>query len=350
MKIDFSFPSSLTSAVKIPFIDEIVGSVVTKAHKVGVLSNTIMLFISMPDDDESPLEIDVRRTAFVYSPLLKLQQRVSNQMIHVTDLLPTLVNASSLQWRTRDRIFIDGINQWQALNTNEEERLDVYGDNFYINHYWKLSFGSNDSAGVYGSIENENMESDRDMTGYDFETYVKSVFSSELHLVLDKLTKQHIMFARSRARVHCNLKDIGESAVEDIRCSRAEPCLFDLLADPCEFDNKHEHDFDSRRQHMKEILRRYLNGEKIDEISVKSTGVSSAMEDGTMVGVILGASVFVSIFVFVIVVCVKEKCNRRRSVYYDKTKKKSTKNEVAKEEASKDDDVNAISVISHNSK
>ena len=37
------------------------------------------------------------------------------------------------------------------------------------------------------------------------------------------------------------------------------------------------------------------------------------------IGAILAGSVFGGILIFIIVVCVKEKCNRRRSVYTNKT-------------------------------
>lgn len=321
-----------------------------KAQRLDVLKDTIVLFLSLPDSGDSPLEISVRRTAFIYSPLLKLQQRVSNQMVHIIDLLPTLVNATGLKWRTRDRIFIDGVNQWQALNENEEQRLSVYGDNFVIKNNWKLSLGVGDGSGFYGSMENENMESDKDMTEYDFSTYVNSIFSSEIHLtLLDELSPEHIMFLRNRARVHCNLKDIDESAVENIKCSPSKPCLFDLFEDPCEFDNKHEQEFDVRREQMRASLQRFRNGEKTDEVAVKSTSPNAdeAVKDGTMTGVILGATVVACISVFIIVVCVKERCNQKRSVYYDKsrdeTKAKNGGNRAQQ-------NANGISVISDSSK
>jgi len=348
-----------SSTVKIPFVDEIVGAIVTKAKHVNALSNTIVLFVSLPDNDESAaavkstIEINIRRTALVYSPLLKLQQRVSNQMMHVIDLLPTLVNATSLKWRTRDRIYIDGINQWPALNANDEERLDVYGDNFYISNYWKLSFGtsSNDSsssssnnpnsdddsnesgiAKSYGSLANENMESNHDATGYDFATYKALIFASELHAVLNTtppLTAEKIMFLRSRAKVHCNLNDVDESTVAAITCSRTTPCLFNLLEDPCEFDDKFEADYDARRNHMQNHLVRYLNGESFTDISNRNNDVTTTAtpaahnedDDMWIVAAVLGGIVFACISAFIIVVCVKEKCNRKRSVYHARASK-----------------------------
>jgi hypothetical protein len=266
--------------------------------------------------------------------------------------LPTLVNASNLKWRTKDRIYVDGINQWHALNTNDEERLDVYGENFYISNYWKLTFGAADeSNGLYGSIENEDMESDKDMTRFDFETYVNSVYASDIHSALEEISPQKIRFLRSRAKLHCNLNDRDESDVKTIKCSRSDPCLFNLLEDPCEFDNKREPEFDLRRDHLKENLERYSRGESIDDISVKSTSNNAEenSQDGTLVGVILGSSVLAGIFVFIIVVCVKEKCNRRRSVYHAKVKKEKKNPNGTLQENSRnaiERDENAISVIS----
>jgi hypothetical protein len=336
-------------------VDEIVGSMTSKAHAAGSLNNTILLFVSLPDDeDESPLEINIRRTAFVYSPLLGRQQRVSSQIIHAIDLLPSLVNATNLKWRTRDRIFIDGLNQWQALSANDDERLSVFGDNFYISGNWKLAFGSSDA---YGSVENEIMEANEGSEQFDFENYAQSIFSSEIHHVLDSLTSERIMFSRSRARVHCNLKDVEEAAVRSIKCSRSAPCLFNLLEDPCEFDNKHEREFDLRRQQMHEVFERYLRGEKVDEVLVKKSSSSSPGtiaeddDDGTVVGIILGSLVFIVIFIFIIVVCVKERCNQKRSVYVDKSLEKSKKREKANSgKKSKDNgsenEPNGISIVS----
>jgi hypothetical protein len=326
---------------------------VTKAHKVGVMNNTIIFFLSLPDNDESPLEIDIRRTAFVYSHSLKLQQRVSNQIIHVIDLLPTLVSALNLKWQAKDRIYVDGINQWHALNTNDEERLEVYGENFYISNYWKLTFGMDDGGNtLYGSLKNEDMESDRDMTRFDFETYVRSIYASEIYSIFPKISPQKIMYLRSRAKVHCNLNDVDESAVKNIKCSRSNPCLFNLLQDPCEFDNKREPEFTLIRDRMKEKLERYLRGESIDDISFKSTNTDAqnTSEDGTLVGIILGSAVLAFILVFIIVVCVKEKCNRRRSVYHAKVKKEK-KNPSGNLQANLENaNENAISVISSNVK
>jgi hypothetical protein len=76
-----------------------------KAHESGVIDNTIVIFVSLPDDnnDLPPIESNIRRSAFIYSPMLSMQKRVSNQLFHVSDILPTIVEAAGLKWRTKDR-------------------------------------------------------------------------------------------------------------------------------------------------------------------------------------------------------------------------------------------------------
>lgn len=319
-----------------PFIDEIVGSIVSEAHKMGTLENTIILFLSLPDNEtqsSSTVEVNIRRNAFLYSPLIKHQQHISTQLFHVIDILPTLVNATHLKWRTRDRIYIDGINQWQSLDTNNQRRFNVFGDNFYINGLWKLSYGLLSDT-PYDSIDNEDMESDKDTSGYDFQTYIKSIFASDVHGHLpqhtqDSLSTEKIKSLRMRAKVHCNLADVDEMAVKNMKCTHMTPCLFDLSEDPCEFDNKHEPEFDAKRDSMRKILDRYLSGElNVNDVSIIKTVVedpivgSEPVDVSWKTGAILGGTVFGVFLILIVIVCIKERCNRRRSVYHDRTKTK----------------------------
>lgn len=346
MFLKFTFP------VHISQIDEIVASIVTTAHHLGVINNTIILFLSLPDNDEASLEINIRRTAFVYSPLLNLQPRVSNQMIHLIDLLPTLVNASNLKWPTKE-VNIDGFNQWSALNNNDDKRTEIYGDNFYIHKNWKLSYGVDKKTNSYRRLADENLESDQDPSEFDLEAYVRSVMRSEVHHFLNKLNPQIISSSKNRAEVHCHLQGV-EINLGNISCSHANPCLFDLLADPCELNNKLEQEFYLRRQKMTQMLDEYLRGDEIENILSKSFAVedpNSSMEDGPVVGIILGVLILSCILAFIIVVCVKEKCNRKRSVYYDKSRGKATKTgSIIKNEPSLNSSSgeHSISVISHN--
>jgi hypothetical protein len=329
----------------LPFIDEIVGGVIAKAHKQGVLDNTIILFVALPAEDEngdSPIESHYRRTAFIYSSKLALPQSISNQLVHISDILPTLVNATSLKWLTRDRIYIDGVNQWPALNSNVDVRDSIFGDNFYIEGNWKLSYGAARDV-IYDSIGNQNMElSDSD--GYDLHSYVKSIIGADIDPYLDDLSVNKIILMRNRAKVHCNLNDVdGSTFLINIKCTQASPCLFDLQSDPCELDDKHDHEFEARRERMRTRFETYLEGglaALTAEVDVHGHAETTTEDDsgvtrdpilspsgGFGAFLTLMATLFVFIFLLIFITCIKERCNSRRSVYDDKTKKVTFKDE-----------------------
>lgn len=342
---NLSHSPPLSLLVKIPFIDDLVGAIVMKAHEKGIINNTIISFISLPSDSKSsPIESNIRRSAFIYSPLLSLQQRVSNQLFHVSDILPTLVNATSLKWPSKDRYFIDGINQWMALNTNVDVRSSIYGDNFYISNNWKLSHGmtSND---IYDTSSNQrDMEGDK--SKYDYKTYIKSIASSEIHVILEEIPAREIMLMRNRARVHCNMNDVVENEpLVPIKCSQISPCLFDLLNDPCEMDDKDEVAYDSQRKELTAKLEHFLNFGEINKDfnsqvdqnhdgtdhsnhnhptadGTDHNGIDPILTPSGGVGAFttLFLTIFTFIFTFVIIVCFKERCNTQRSVYGDKSK------------------------------
>lgn len=93
-------------------MDQSVGKVFGALHKAGMLSNTIIVFSTdgggLPYGFVSnrgynwPLrgtkftlwEGGIRGTAFIWSSLLKRRKRVSHQLMHVTDWLPTLYSAA----------------------------------------------------------------------------------------------------------------------------------------------------------------------------------------------------------------------------------------------------------------
>ncbi|KAG5676606.1 hypothetical protein PVAND_006428 [Polypedilum vanderplanki] len=335
ISIDFG---SLNNDMKLPVIDKVVGKIVEKTHNERVLDNTIIIFLSLPNADDdtidndpdssSPIESHYRRTAFIYSHSLLLPQRVSNQLIHISDILPTLVNATDLKWRTRDRIYIDGINQWTALNKNIDARYSIFGDNFYIENNWKLSYGTSKNI-LYNSLDNKGLElSESD--NYDFKNYMKFVNNADINSYLDELTEDKVFLMRNRAKVHCNLNDIDTSSFAiNIKCSRATPCLFDLQSDPCELDDKHEHEFDARRTRMRTVFEDYLeNGLTDDEVHHGAHDEHSMTIDpiltpsgGFSAFLTLMITLFVFIFMLIFVACIKERCNSRRSVYVDKSKK-----------------------------
>lgn len=113
-------------------VDDSMGKIVDALGNKNMLQNTIIVFISdngAPTIGETqnwgsnyPLrglkntlfEGGVRTVAFVYSPLLVQAGRVSTDLIHITDWLPTLFSAANGDLGLIDPE-LDGIDQWSSL-------------------------------------------------------------------------------------------------------------------------------------------------------------------------------------------------------------------------------------------
>lgn len=120
-------------------VDKSVGEVFRALHQRRMLNNTVLVFAStsggLPVAEDpnsnwsfnSPLrgakgtyfEGGVRVPAFIWSPLLETTARVSRQLIHVTDWLPTLFHVAGGDSRVLgDLADFDSFNQWPALSKN----------------------------------------------------------------------------------------------------------------------------------------------------------------------------------------------------------------------------------------
>ncbi|XP_077515256.1 arylsulfatase B-like isoform X1 [Amblyomma americanum] len=113
-------------------MDESVGAVVDALRRRGMLNDTIIVFSSdnggalfdeqaygannwpLRGDKASLWEGGLRAPAFVWSTRLKQRRRVSRQMMHIVDWLPTLYSAAGGK---RPSLGItDGVDLWQALS------------------------------------------------------------------------------------------------------------------------------------------------------------------------------------------------------------------------------------------
>lgn len=91
----------------------------------------------------------VRGAGFIWSPLLRERQRVSNQYFHITDWLPTLFHAAGGDANSLQDI--DGINLWKELSNNEPSKRfeilhnidNVWGSSALMVNKWKLVVGTN---------------------------------------------------------------------------------------------------------------------------------------------------------------------------------------------------------------
>lgn len=116
-------------------LDESIGRITLELRKNGMLDNSIIAFMSdngAPTIGEFPnqgsnyplrgvketlWEGGVRGAAFVWSPLLQETPRVSTDLMHVTDWLPTLYTAAGGDINALDPE-VDGVDQWSSLVYN----------------------------------------------------------------------------------------------------------------------------------------------------------------------------------------------------------------------------------------
>lgn len=101
----------------------------------------------------------VRGAALIWSPLIKNTPRVSNQMMHIQDWLPTLMSAIGADEKLNATL--DGKNVWEALNDPDaatyDELLLVIDNQRNLsalimdkdNQTWKLSQGSHYSTSIF---------------------------------------------------------------------------------------------------------------------------------------------------------------------------------------------------------
>ncbi|XP_077484664.1 arylsulfatase B-like isoform X4 [Amblyomma americanum] len=115
-------------------MDKSVGEVLEALEEAGILENTLIVFSSDNGGDtcctdiqnygfNTPLrgtkgtlwEGGIRAAGFVWSPLLDASPRVSEQLMHAIDWLPTLYSAAG--GYVEDLGPLDGMDMWEALST-----------------------------------------------------------------------------------------------------------------------------------------------------------------------------------------------------------------------------------------
>ncbi|KAK9508335.1 hypothetical protein O3M35_005923 [Rhynocoris fuscipes] len=235
-------------------LDDSVGQVVEAIRRKGMLHDTIIVFTT---DNGGPAagfnlnaasnwpfrgvkntlwEGGVRGVGLVWSPLLKNSSRVSDQMMHISDWLPTLLSAA----KAKDRIpeSIDGIDMWQSLNHGTVSHRtfvlhnidDIYNVSALTIGDWKLVKGSTYNGqwdGWYGpSGRDEDLH-------YNVDAVMKSSAGKAVSAFSKALNPTNMLNLRNLAEVKCNFSRETESACLPM----VSPCLFNIKLDPCEFNN-----------------------------------------------------------------------------------------------------------------
>ncbi|XP_012265045.2 arylsulfatase B-like [Athalia rosae] len=275
-------PERRIYAAMVSKLDHSVGEVMAALRRRNMLENSIVLF--MTDNGAPTLGIHsnrgsnypmrgikataweggVRGVAAIWSPLIEKSNRVSNQLMYMTDWLPTLYAAAGLN--VNDLGSIDGVNMWPALRNNKTSpRSDLVVNIDDIFNYAAIRKG--DFKYVIGTVgrgddwygENGRpglARNDRTLPNYDPSSILESragvalagVITARQVAELKKVrngqtdapqittrlvTAADVQSLRNDALLECNVKE-----EDKVPCNALEsPCLFNLKDDPCELVN-----------------------------------------------------------------------------------------------------------------
>ncbi|XP_018322397.1 arylsulfatase B-like [Agrilus planipennis] len=235
-------------------LDRSVGEVVNALEYNGILENTIILLFMdngaevrgyYPNGGSNwPLrgqkytlfEGGVRGTAVLYSSKISNRSVISNELMHVTDVFPTLYEAAGGDVNTLGNL--DGVSQWETLTKTKpsprNEILinidEVNGTSAIIGYggKYKLVNGTflNGSMDVYFGPSGRGQQSNSE---YNFTEILESRTNRAFQSArLESLTESEIAELRQKLNLE-NCRDLVETIVD---CT--ELCLFDLQQDPCE--------------------------------------------------------------------------------------------------------------------
>ncbi|XP_023319572.1 arylsulfatase B isoform X1 [Eurytemora carolleeae] len=234
-------------------LDDSVGAVVESLQKKGMLQDSIIVFTS---DNGGPAagfnenaasnwplrgvkdtlwEGGVRGAALVWSPLLKTGPRVSDQMMNIQDWLPTLYSAAGGDSSKIENI--DGLDMWTAISRNLPSPRNLMLHNIDEDRHisavrvgdWKLMKGTTYS----GEWDSWYGPSGRDGYNYSMQDVRNSKVSKALEGIEMPLHEDKVLEKlRSDATVSCT-KPANSEPCKPLQ----QVCLFNVTADPCEFEN-----------------------------------------------------------------------------------------------------------------
>ncbi|XP_018331767.1 arylsulfatase B [Agrilus planipennis] len=242
-------------------LDDSVGRVVEALDQKGVVQNSVIIFLS---DNGSPgtsrpfpnwgsnyplrglkgtlFEGGLRSVAFIWSPLLGQSSKVSIELIHVSDWLPTLVSAGGGETSLLDTD-IDGIDLWSSLvydfpsprneillNIDEVTRCAAL--RFYN---WKLIVGNPEVNETSNSYDGESGDENIKPVEYNVSAIQHSpVGKAIIKLSYNPASEVEYEILRQQATIKC-LPEKAKKSTCDL--SNGDICLFDIPKDPCEENN-----------------------------------------------------------------------------------------------------------------
>ncbi|CAN7938271.1 unnamed protein product, partial [Ixodes hexagonus] len=235
-------------------LDESIGRVVEALDNASMLEDTIIAFSS--DNGGSPYgfqsnrgynwplrgaketlwEGGVRVPAFVWSPRLGTKPRVSNQLMHISDWLPTLYAAAGGDASTLGTI--DGLNMWRSLSQGSTSpRKELLLNIDPLNKIAALRYKQ------YKLVVGEGFDGELD-DHYNFPGGSRP--TNDISQLRKNSTVARVLktFYRKRNRSWFPLPwrknvvvDCGKNWITDNVVPREPPYLFDIEQDPCELNN-----------------------------------------------------------------------------------------------------------------
>ncbi|GFT97981.1 arylsulfatase B [Nephila pilipes] len=156
----------------------------------------------------------VRGLSFIYSPLLKYTSRVSMDLMHITDWLPTLYRAAGGDVLSLGKL--DGCDMWDTLSLKKPSpRSEVLLNIDPINRVSALRVGH--FKLIQGTVYGGKWDGWYGPSGRE---------NTSMHDLFD--------FKLPGAEIECKPKSDNASS----NCKPAiKPCLFDVVEDPCEYYN-----------------------------------------------------------------------------------------------------------------
>ncbi|KAJ8680584.1 hypothetical protein QAD02_016371 [Eretmocerus hayati] len=261
-------PNRQTYARVVSRLDDSLGRIVSALGDKGMLRNSVILFLT--DNGGAPIgkfrnwgsnwplrgtkytlfEGGVRGVAAIWSPHLLSKGRVSDQLIHVTDWLPTLYRLGGGD--PMDLGPIDGVDQWDTLSFGTgylREKLllnidEVTDTQAAIYKRFKLVKGSL-FKGYYDNVEGESGRGPN-VPRYNTSKVLKSAVSDAIreHLGVPVTQESVMNQLQGQATVNCRSSLIPATSSNQYQfrryntasCNDTE-CLFDISTDPCETTN-----------------------------------------------------------------------------------------------------------------
>ncbi|KAK3098668.1 hypothetical protein FSP39_021788 [Pinctada imbricata] len=262
-----------TYAGMVSSLDDAVGEIMNKLKSLGMYDNSIIAFSTDNGGPANGLDKNaasnfplrgvkttlweggVRGVGFIHSPLLKTKGYVSQQMMHVTDWLPTLYTAAG--GNPGDIKVTDGIDQWEVLSQNGTTKREELLHNIdplkkkaairvgdyklltgHINMKWDGWYPPwTESNEVKVQIMLNNLDLSSGVSDYISSGvfYSNSEFSNtEKYSSVQEKTVLKWYTKGTPVKIKCGQKPVNAST----NCDPVKsPCLYHILTDPCEYHN-----------------------------------------------------------------------------------------------------------------